>query len=574
MKRFIPLLGLAILLLLPLQAVRASGGERITNFQSVASLGTDGVLHVIETITVDFGNNVHHGIYRNIPVIERSGKDAYYYRFKLNGVSSSTGAPAGIASLSQQADNEQIQIGDANKTVQGIQSYTINYQLWLFVLHSGSFDRVNLNITGQNWDYPIDHATLHLTLPVAPVDTPACYTGTTGSTANDCYVDHSGTTVDVVSITGFAPGSGMTVDMNLPGGSFNSYLVANQRPPLSTAYVILIGLVGTAWLVGLYILLGFIRRAVANTRLKRAQTLVAQYEAPDGLTPGQIGLLVDSKSDMTEFTATVIDLAVRGYIKITRLETKRLGLFKQVDYQFNRLKTADGLSDYESSVYDLMMALGDESKLSSLTASSRGITNQQLILQMRTDLGGSLKTAGYYGSRADLVGAKSWGTVILGMILSGVALTGATAPGVIAFLAGVVMLSYGFIRLRNYPALTAAGATEWAKVEGFKLYLSVAEKDRINFTDAPERTPELFNKLLPYAVALSVEQKWAKQFDGIDVTPANGWYGGYDGTSFNSAAFATSFAATLGSSMNSSFVGSSGSGGAGGGGGGGGGGGW
>ena len=180
MKRLIPLIGLLGLLLIPSGGARADGGEHITDFKSVANLTREGVLSVTETITVDFGANAHHGIYRDIPIIEHSGSDAFYYQFALDGVSSSSGAPAGIASQGANGDNEEIKIGDPNRTVQGVQSYTIEYSLTPFALRNGDTDRVNLNITGQGWQYPIDHTTLQLTLPAAPTATPVCYTGTTG----------------------------------------------------------------------------------------------------------------------------------------------------------------------------------------------------------------------------------------------------------------------------------------------------------------------------------------------------------------------------------------------------------
>lgn len=119
--------------------------------------------------------------------------------------------------------------------------------------------------------------------------------------------------------------------------------------------------------------------------------------------------------------------------------------------------------------------------------------------------------------------------------------------------------------------MTDTGAKQWAKVEGFQLYMSVAEKDRLKFSDAPDKTPERFNKLLPFAVALGVEKDWAKQFEGIDVSQSTNWYVG------NMAAFSavnlasdigTSFASTVSSNSSVSSSGGSAGGGVGGGGGG------
>ena len=77
----------------------------------------------------------------------------------------------------------------------------------------------------------------------------------------------------------------------------------------------------------------------------------------------------------------------------------------------------------------------------------------------------------------------------------------------------IVFVDIGFYDLRKAP--TRLGRKVMDRIEGFKLYLSVAEKDRMNFHNPPERTPELFEKFLPYALALGVEQAWSEQFDGV-----------------------------------------------------------
>jgi uncharacterized membrane protein len=126
------------------------------------------------------------------------------------------------------------------------------------------------------------------------------------------------------------------------------------------------------------------------------------------------------------------------------------------------------------------------------------------------------------------------------------------------------------------PKRTLAGAKLAKQVLGLKLYLNVAEKDRLEFHDAPAKTPERFEKLLPYAIALGVETQWAKQFEGIYNTPPS-WYNDRYGT-FSTLALVGSLnhfhsvsSSTLSSSPHSSgsgFSGGSSGGGFGGGGGG------
>ena len=147
------------------------------------------------------------------------------------------------------------------------------------------------------------------------------------------------------------------------------------------------------------------------------------------------------------------------------------------------------------------------------------------------------------------------------------------------YLAGIAMV-VGFHHLFKRP--TAPGRAALDEIEGFRRYLSVAEEDRLNLENPPERTPELFEKFLPYALALGVQQLWAEQFSGVlgaaQYQPE--WYSGNQSRNFQAAAFGAGLASALVRSVSSSSSapgsssGRGGGGSSGGGGGGGGGGGW
>ena len=171
---------------------------------------------------------------------------------------------------------------------------------------------------------------------------------------------------------------------------------------------------------------------------------------------------------------------------------------------------------------------------------------------------------------------------------------GAIGLGTIIDWPGVVMiLAMGFTNALFFHLMrapTRMGRKVMDQLEGFRMYLSVAEKDRMNLMNPPAETPELFEKYLPYALALDVEQKWSERFADVlkaarmaDGTPYHPYW--YHGTTWSSL-WATGFASGLGgafsgaiSSSSTAPGSSSGSGGggggfSGGGGGGGGGGGW
>jgi uncharacterized membrane protein len=159
-------------------------------------------------------------------------------------------------------------------------------------------------------------------------------------------------------------------------------------------------------------------------------------------------------------------------------------------------------------------------------------------------------------------------------------------PTSLALVAGGT-LAYVFYHLLKAP--TALGARAMAEINGFREFLNTAEKDRLEVLNPPQITPEVFEKFLPYAIALDCENRWSKRFEaeaaaaGIDPHSSTYysplWYSGSSGN-FTSAAFASSLGASMAAAAASaatapgSSSGSGGGGFSGGGGGGGGGGGW
>jgi uncharacterized membrane protein len=111
-------------------------------------------------------------------------------------------------------------------------------------------------------------------------------------------------------------------------------------------------------------------------------------------------------------------------------------------------------------------------------------------------------------------------------------------------------------------------------MQGFKLFLSVTEKERYSFFNAPEKSPELFMKFLPYAIAFNVEKEWAEVFKDLTI-PSPSWYDGGGVNTFSAVALSSDISAFSTTFATSSGVqGSSGGGSSGGGAGGGGGGSW
>ena len=521
MKKGVLLL-LALFLLAPHKL--GANAERIVSFAADVYVSKQNVAQIKETITYDFGTAQHHGILRFVPTEytdERSQR--YYLNFEFQSATDQQGRKL-QTKVEESNGNAVVRVGDPDKTITGQHTYVLQYQLDPVVSRGDGRGFLNLDITGNGWTVPIDRASASLRFEgEASLDKATCYAGPVGSTTT-CAVQESFPPTYVAS--NLSAGEGLTINGYVPDGYVSRYLQPGVKPPMSAAQIFAVIFWPALALGAAWILLLRWRRERGR---KRRQTIIAQYEPPAGLSPGHIGLLQDDRSDMKEVTATIIDLAVRGYLKVEQLKPKRWWF--KAKYALHKLKDSVGLSPNEMTIFNALFNAGDRVELNKLEKTAMAAA----VSQYKSELKNHLTSKGYYGSFSK---EPNW-----------------------------------WEKLLDTGNITDVGSKEWAKVEGFKLYLGVAEKDRLNFTDAPEKTPELFSKLLPYAVALGVEKQWAKQFAGIDVAPTtNRWYSGSNIGHFNATALASdlggSFASTVSANSTVSSSGGSSGGGVGGGGGG------
>jgi uncharacterized membrane protein YgcG len=314
---------------------------------------------------------------------------------------------------------------------------------------------------------------------------------------------------------------------------------------------------------------------------KGTGVIVPQYDVPDGLTPMETGGIVNEKVTADNISAEIIYLATKGYLKITQLEERFIGLIKSTDYELTRLKDSSDLpNDFDKQLLRGLF-VGEEKtiKLSEL----RNIFYQNAI-EVTTSVLDAMLNKGYYknlgrmksssGGRIFLVLFMSfWAGGFFGGLIGAFLFHGQFIfPMLSIFISAII---YGIVS-HFFPAKTEKGVALKEYLLGLKDYLRIAEKDRILFHNAPEKKPEIFEKLLPYAMVLGVANIWAKEFEGIYTTPPS-WYSGPNNTAFNAIMFThsiSSFSSFASSSLSSAPGGSGGGGSSGGGGGGGGGGGW
>jgi uncharacterized membrane protein len=309
--------------------------------------------------------------------------------------------------------------------------------------------------------------------------------------------------------------------------------------------------------------------------------VAVQYEPADSLTPAEAGTLMDESADMRDITATVVDLAVRGYLKIEERDEKLLlGLFTKKEYIFHRLTPPQEdkpAQDHEARVLEGIFEGGRQQvKLSELDNEF-----YQHLPGIRKSIFERLVGRGFYRSRPDKV-KQRW--LVAAILLAGAILGfGATIGGawldmtpvpfvIAAIVSGLIVATFGWIM----PARTVEGARALERVLGFEEFLRRVEGERF---ERLVKTPEMFERFLPFAMAFGVERKWAKAFQDIYREPPT-WYVGTTSGPFDLNGFSSrlgdlssraseSMSSSPRSSGGSGFSGGSSGGGSGGGGGGG-----
>lgn len=551
-----------------------AGAERslvIESFDVKVDVDAGGTMVVEETIRPRYTGS-WNGLYRTIPVQYKSPQGLNYtLRLDVESVTDEAGRELRYES-SRERHYRKLKIWvpgavDSTRTVK--LRYRVDNGLRFFDEH----DELYWNVTGDEWDVPIESATAEVRLPEGVTGVRAtAFRGAYGST------EQAGTSVEpgivrVATANGLAFREGLTLVVGWNPGVVYRPTAADKAAEVVYSNLPLV--------IPVFVFLGMYWLWRARGRDPELAPIVTRYEPPDNLTPAEVGTLVDGKPDMRDITATIVDLAVRGYLRIEETADEALfGLLSSKDYKFTLVKPREAWSSLSQHERDLLTAMFGSTK-ESVELSDLKNKFYKHLPGLREDLYKMLVSRGFYTGRPDHVRVLY---VVIGVVI-GIAIAG-TGAGLMAALgmqpgAGVVagvlsafiVAAFGWVM----PARTTRGTREVERVLGFQEFLTRVEGDRMERTIA---TPEMFEKFLPYAMALDVADTWAKKFEGIYQQPPN-WYSGSGGVStFRPTAFAgslgrmsTQAASTMASSPRSSggsgFSGGSSGGGGGGGGGGG-----
>lgn len=645
MKRLLAALGLVWLFLALAGAARAE--EIFTSYHSDIGLAKDGTLTVTETIrAIVEGDQIKRGIYRDLPLTftDANGRTAKV-DFKLVSVERDGNAePYRTESIK---GGIRIYSGDADVFLsRGEHTFRFTYETARQIRFFDDHDELYWNVTGTDWAFPIEEASATVTLP-SGVKAQALdvFTGRYGATDKNARAVEEGDELMFTTTRRLQPGEGLTIAIKMPKGSI-------ERPSASTERLWWFrdNLAAIIAIAGLVIVVLYYSRAWFKVGRDPARgVMVPRWDAPDGISPALVNY-IDNKGfsgeGWTALSAAALNLAVGGHVVLEdlknslvitktgraragRLPTGEAALLRAVDDQGGKLviDKANGKIVQKTGA-DFRSAMEREHRgkyYKANTAYVVGGVVLSVLFLLAIFLFGELNeeniglvvvpvAAAFFVSvfavgfgksfrRQASLAARIVSVVVLGFIgfvavsvFSGVfaflvfeAVSSHQLPLLIA-VGGIVLVNLLFFLLMGAP--TPLGARMMDGIDGLRQYLTLAEKERMNMAGAPEMSPQHFETLLPYAVALGVEKPWSETFDRWLLTAAAGaaaagyqpaWYHGdsFSAGSFGDrmGGFAGSMADTMTSSLppppkSSSSGFSSGGGFSGGGGGGGGGGGW
>jgi uncharacterized membrane protein YgcG len=619
----------------------ASAEERILHFLSDVSVQRDGSLAVTEMIRIRAeGDQIKRGIFRDFPTRYRTGAGRELrVGFEVEGVERD-GRPEPWT-RSRLSNGVRIRIGDADVMLPpGEHEYSIRYRTTRQIGHFDQFDELYWNATGTGWAFPIDRAEARIRLPEpAPFGDRAVYTGPQGATRQYAEVVSERPGEILFRTTApLAANEGLTIAVAWPKG-----IVAEPSAETKAGWwirdkgpvaVALLGLLGVlayyfyAW-----------RRA---GRGPEAGTMVPVFAPPEGMSAAAVRYVSKMGFDNRAFSAALVQCGVRGAL---RLREEEGGLFSSRKMTIEKRQGSEPLSPAEAEMVEKLFQGRDSILMDDVNHATFRAASSALEKALKKAYEGTyfLRNTAYSAVGLGLVGAAVVVTaamlaatdpeaapgpavaapmigilsLVVAVSLIGIMKNAATVGRCLLMLVIFILFSTGlfssFITIvtaaeggRLLPMLvplvalpvaisafwwmaapTRKGRALMDRIEGFRHYLSVAEEDRLETMHPPEETPELFERYLPYAIALKVENAWASRFTAVLAAAAAagrthtmGWYSGNGNAWSDPADFVDRVGSTLASTVSSastapgSSSGSSGGGSSGGGGGGGGGGGW
>ncbi|MBB4078491.1 hypothetical protein GGR28_001104 [Lewinella aquimaris] len=488
----------------------APAQERFLEWHSDVTPQPDRSIKVVETIKVAAeGDVIKRGITRSLP--ERDDQPVTVQSVERDGREEA---------FHTQSKNRELTIYAGRKEVlldPGTYTYRITYRIENAIGRVDSLDELDFELTGPDVSLPIERLSAGVTIPpAATVLQSACYTGATGSTQRNCRIDDSGNQLRFTADGRYGNGKSMSIAVGFQSGYFTAPLPTQSvvEPPrswLEREGSVLFLLLG-ALAYGYYFYSSWKRHGVDPP----APRVGAVYAPPEEHSPAAIGYLSTAFGTIGPacFTASLLDLARRGHLFIEPVEER--GFLTTETYYRLRANPAapatDPLPAEQSALLQRLFSRSDEVTLKESYDSQfkKVLTAHDKALRQR------LRDYHRQGNNATrilpLVGIFAL-SLVAAVPFLGTDATGFALPALVVFaIAGLIGFVAYVVLIRQPSPEQVALRT---RIDAFREYLSMSESKRRRLPGAPTMTPEHYEDLLPYAIALGIHTKWTEYFGDL-----------------------------------------------------------
>ncbi len=487
----------------------------IESFNTDIVVDEFGRLNITENIVADFANEEHRGMAREIPykVGDRNAKIKFRSAVDENGDNWSLDKYTNNGNLvlemrkhSDEPDNEK-------------HTFLINYEANNVVNRFDEHDELYMNVNGVDWPVKTKSvsATIHLQKNFN-LDDAICYTGVKGSTDQNCTITHvdpnDPKTVLIKANNELNAYQNLTFALKFPPGRY-------PIPPVTTGEKVLkvIMQILSFNAVFVFLIMFTLWYKTGRDEKTNKDTVIPHYKPPRGLSPTEMGTIIDEKIHQRDITSTIIDFAVRGYIKITELKGKK-GLFLdgKKDYELELIKPYETTREHEKLTLENIFPINEKGVKTKVSSLQNNFYKH--IKKIETAVMDQLVKDDYFPHNPKkIVTIYKVTGIILFMLAFQLNMILVEYLGIIftinMFISALLIIGFGFIM----PRKTKKGAETYYELKGLYEYINTAEKDRMKFQ---EEHNILFEKLLPYAIAFGLVTKWSKAFVGLAAVPT--WF--------------------------------------------------
>ena len=498
--------------------------EQIENFYSEIEINKDGTIEVRETIKYNFQDLPNkHGIYRYLDY-KRENQEGKKYVLSTTVLSVTDEIGNSYQyDESKKGDYIKLKIGNPDKTITGIYTYIINYDVSGALTYFSDHDEFYWNINGAEWPVPIKKVEGDVTLPGSIPSNKiqvVCYEGSYGSSSKTCSTYIGDNDARAISSRAFSSGENLSIAVSFPKG-YVSELKAKRDTSgfLEIIFMILVVIFGLFWYIFVPLKV-FQNWNKDRKNTKQKQRIVAAWFQPPEFahkkfTPAETGLVLDKITDHKEVTATLIDLAQRGYLKIIQEKKNKFKFEKLKEF-----KTGGNIEKYEITLLEGIFGDNKEADLKKLKNSASFHTK---INEFQKQLEEKVMDMKMFEKKPSSIDKNN--------ILLGVA-------GF--FIPNPFLIFTAFALGRKSAKRTDTGIEKYSEAKSLLNFLK-SQDEQLDFQ---AKNQMFFEKLLPYATVFGVEDVWAKRFSDLEFKPSD-WYEG----NLSNAAMYTAFSRSFGSSV-------------------------